>query len=116
VIKGGYLAFGIRVPSDHKALWIDIPAAALEGTTIVTHPSVCQLEPGSLSSQKVFDNMEEQIQVHQIQQHIEALITLIAKGQLNRQQKAEYKKIDKVVINARLHAECQCHKLKMGQV
>jgi len=41
---------------------------------------------------------------------------LIANGWLNRQQKAEYKKIDKLAIYARLHTECKCRKLKMGQV
>jgi len=29
MIMGGYLAFGAGIPSDHRLLWIDIPATGL---------------------------------------------------------------------------------------
>jgi len=118
-VMSRYFSFGEGIPSDHRALWIDIPLAALGWFTV---PESIPLKAWRLKCndpriiKKYIEALELQLDTHQLPQRIELLTPQTRHNRLTRQQKWDYKEIDCLSSDAKHHAETKCHKLMVGRV
>jgi len=114
----GYLGFGEALPSDHRALWIDVDAQ-----------SICPLEPEAIERpvaqwlqcrdpriiEKYNTSLWEVLQRDGIAERAQKLAIMV-KNHLLKAQKEEYKKIDKAATEYKRYAEKQCRKIRAGNV
>jgi len=101
-VTSGYFAFGEGIPSNHRALWINIPLAALGWFTILESIPL-QAQQLKCNDPRIIkkynDALQFQLNTHQLPQRIEWL---------TRQQKWEYKEIDCLSSEAKRHSETKC--------
>jgi len=106
-VSSGYLTFGEGIPSDHRALWIDIPLEALGWFTI---PESIPLKARRLKCNdprviKTYnDTLLHQLEVQHLTQRLERLTSHIKNNRLTRQQKWEYEEINRLTSEAKRHA------------
>jgi len=118
-VTSGYFAFREGIPSDHRALWIDIPLAALGWFTV---PEPIPLKAWRLKCNnpriitKYNDVLQQQLEHHNLPRCIECLTSQVRHNRLTRQQKWDYEAIDHLSSEAKRHAESKCHKLTVGRV
>jgi len=119
LIQGGYLAFDAGIPSDHRALWIDIPGSllGLDDEGKLRKPGARRLQcrdPRVMS--KYAQSLVSQLEQENAFQRIGNLVPAMNRRRLMREQQQEYEEIDRVATTARQLAEKQCRKFKMGKV
>jgi len=114
----GYLGFSEAVPSNHRALWIDIDAQ-----------SICPLEPEAIEwpiahqlqcrdpriVQWYNTILWEALQWDSIAEKAQKLATQVNKH-LSTAQKEEFKTIDRAATEYKWHAEKQCRKIRASAV
>jgi len=119
MITGGYLAFGVGVPSDHHLLWIDVLGAGLGLDAVDCQPKTsaqCLKCGDPCVVLKYLTELQTQSQACNWQSWAENLCAGIHGDQLTRAQMQEYEQIDQEVTVGCLQAKHSCQKLKMGQV
>jgi len=118
-VMSGYFAFGEGIPSNHRALWIDIPLAALRWFTV---PESIPLQARQLKCndpriiKKYNDVLQLQLDTHHLPQRIERLTLQMRHNRLTRQQKWDYEEIDHLSSDAKQHSETKCRKLTVSRV
>jgi len=117
---GGYLAFGDAVPSDHRALWIDLhlPELCPQRSDVHIKPTARRLQcrdPRIVA--RYNDLLLEILTLHNVPQRLSLLTAQLHKpSDLRQVHRKELNSIDHIVTAARLTAEKSCRKLKCGQV
>jgi len=118
-IHSGYLAFGEGIPSDHRAMWIDIPVVALGWFQV---PELVPLKAWCLKCedprivQWYNDALHKTLQDQNIFQQLAKLAKNVHNWWLMWQQQREYEAIDMATAKAKLYAELVCRKLPVGKV
>ncbi len=118
-ITGGYLAFETILPSDHRALWIDVPGIllGLDDTSQIRKPQARRLQcrdPRIVA--KYVTHLTQTLEEAQAFQRLDTLRSRIQHNRMTRVQQQEYEALDRTATSARLSAEKHCRKFKMGQV
>jgi len=113
----GFLAFGNVVPSDHHAVWIDIPAHCVCPTELeeIVHPCACCLQCKDPHIVHKYKQLLWELHQNRIATRAQFL-ALETKSQLSQTQQAEYKKIDKATTEYKCYAEKHCRKIHAGVV
>jgi len=118
-LTSGYLAFEEGIPSNHRALWIDIPLAALGWFTI---PSSVLLKARRLQCrdprivERYNNALHQLLEQHGLVERLQALSNQTQNRRINRAQQREYEEIDALTTQAKILAEAQCRKLPVGNV
>jgi len=118
VCHGGYLAFGDGVASDHRAIWLDIPAVAI--CPWLDEP-VCQAPACRLQCRdpRVVDKYNtlllQQLLLDQVPKRVQELSQEVS-GQPTRPQQRQFEALDTQLVAAKLQAERHCRKLRMGNI
>jgi len=115
-ITGGYLAFEAGIPSNHRALWIDVPREVLSfaNSNTLCKPSAWWLQCKDPWVIKTYLTNLTYLTQENVFNRVDQLIPAMAQGQLTWAQQQEYELIDWVATSACIQAEWQCHKFKMG--
>jgi len=96
-VTSGYLAFGEGIPSNHQALWLDIPIAAL-GWFTVPKPTPLRARRLKCNNPRIIraynDALKEKLDQYQLPQRIELLTHQVRHNRLTRKQQWEYEEID----------------------
>jgi len=117
-MTGGFLKFGKVTISDHRAVWLDIPAASigLESSNQITRPAGRQLkcdDPQIVA--RYNQHLNQSIQEHQvitkIQQVYQEGITFLSPTQI-----AQYNTINRIYTEAQIVAEWKCQKFHAGNI
>jgi len=96
-VQSGYLAFREGIPSDHWAVWVDLPLAALGWftTTESVPPRTRRLKCNNpCIIHRYNEALQEQLLVHQLPRCIETLTKQVRHNWLTRKQQWEYEEID----------------------
>jgi len=112
----GYLEFGEAIPSDHRALWIDIPANYIcpEGKEGIERPLARCLHPKDPRVVARYNELLwESLQEAQLAQQARELSQQMG-VRLTRSQQLEYESIGKAATELKRYAENKCRKLKAG--
>jgi len=115
----GYFAFGEGIPSNHRALWIDIPLAALGWFTI---PSSIPLKARRLQCKdprivkRYNKELHKLLEQHRLVERLQVLSNQTQDQRINCAQQREYEEIDALTTQAKILAEAQCQKLPVGNV
>jgi len=118
-VMSGYFAFREGIPSDHRALWIDIPLAVLgwfngpELTPLKARRLKCK-DPQII--QKYNKVLQQQLDIQKLPQRIEQLSLQTRHHRLTKQQQWDYEAIDRLSTDAKRHAKSKCRKLTVGWV
>ncbi len=116
---GGYLSFGDAVPSDHRAIWIDLHLPEINPPNPESYlkPSACRLQCKDPCIVDCYNQvLLEILHNHNIPQRLSQLQELLRKPtDLRRVHRLELNQIDNIVTAAKHAAEKQCRKLKCGQ-
>jgi len=118
-ITGGYLAFDMVIPSDHRALWVDIPAVLLgfdEEPQLQKPSARCLQCRDPRVVQKYVQHLSQTLEEAQAFQRLATLRLVLQQSRLTRAQQQEYEELDRIATTGHLLAEKQCRKFKMGQV
>ncbi len=118
-ITGGYLAFDTVLPSDHRALWIDVPGIILgfEEESQLQRSSARHLQcHDPRVVEKYVQHLSQTLKEMNAFQRLDTLQLVIQQTRMTHTQQQEYEDLDWTVTTARLLAEKQCQKFKMGQV
>jgi len=117
---GGYLAFGDAIPSDHRAIWLDLH-----------FPEICPPHPESYVKPKarrlqckdprIVARYNEELLSILNTHHITTRVLQLQRqadrpGALRRSQKQELNAIDHILTEAKHAAEKHCRKFKSGHV
>jgi len=118
MLKGVYLTFNAGIPSNHQALWIDLPSTVLEFDEYTlkkpqAHWLQCK-DPRVVAT--YLTNLSLQLTQANTFHRIEQLLPAMTKGWLMWEQQQEYESLDCTATSARIQAEWQCRKLKMGKI
>jgi len=119
LLTGGYLAFDAGIPSDHRALWVDIPGTILgfDEEYKIRKPNARHLQcRDPRIVKKYLDHLTTSLDQANAFQRLDQLMTSVDNNRLNREQQHVYEELDRVVSTGRLQAEKQCRKFKMGNV
>jgi len=114
----GYLTFGEALPSDHRALWLDLPAPLvnLKQHEAIEWPLARRLHCRDPQVVKKYNEvLWEALNMSGLMTRAAALQQQMA-GQLTLRQQEEYKSIDKAATELKRHAEKQCRKIRVGAV
>jgi len=114
----GYLAFGEALPSDHHALWLDIPAqlVCLVQQEAIERPLARQLHCRDPRVVKKYNKvLWEALNKSRLATRAANLKQQMT-GRLTQRQQEEYEKIDKASMELKCHAESQCWKIQAGEV
>ncbi len=116
--ESGYLEFGEAIPSDHRVLWIDIPATyiSLEEKEAIERPLARRLhckDPCVVA--RYNDLLWESLQETKLAQQATELLNQMG-VRFTISQQLEYESIDKKATELKRHAENKCQKLKAGTV
>jgi len=117
-ITGGYLAFETILPSDHRALWIDIPdiLLGLDETSRIQRPQARRLQcRDPCIMEKYVQHLSQTLDETQAFQRLDTLCSGIHQTRLTRAQQQEYEALDRTATSTRLSAKKHCRKFKMGQ-
>jgi len=96
-VTSGYLTFGEGIPSNHRAVWIDLPLVALGWFNI---PESVPLQARRLKCndprivQWYNKALQEKLNQHQLAHCIKTLTQQVQHHRLTRKQKCEYEDID----------------------
>jgi len=118
-VQSGYFAFGEGIPSDHRAIWIDIPLATLgwftmsESIPLRARRLKCN-DPRIVN--KYNEALQEKLELHNLTQRMENLTQQVRNNRLTRKQQREYEEIDRLSSEAKKYVETKCQKLKAGHV
>ena len=118
-VQSGYFAFGEGIPSDHRAIWIDIPLATLgwftmsESVPLRAQRLKCN-DPRIVN--KYNEALQEKLELYNLTQRMENLTQQVRNNRLTRKQQREYEEIDRLSSEAKKYAETKCRKLKAGHV
>jgi len=118
-ITSGYLAFDTVLPSDHHALWIDVPGIILgfeEEPQLRRSSARCLQCRDPRVVEKYVQHLLQTLEETNSFQRLDTLRSVIQKTRMTCAQQQEYKDLDQTVTTAQLLAEKQCRKFKMGQV
>jgi len=116
--ESGYLDFGEAIPSDHRAIWIDILAQFIcpEGTEAIERPIARRLHCKDPRVVSRYNNiLWESLQETKMAQRAQELLKQTG-VRLTLSQQLEYESIDKTTTELKRHAENKCRKLKAGTV
>ncbi len=119
LLTGGYLAFDAGIPSDHRALWVDIPGTILgfDEEYKIRKPNARRLQcRDPRVVKKYMDHLTHSLEQANAFQRLDQLMTSVDNNRLTREQQHTYEELDRVVSMARLQAEKQCQKFKMGNI
>jgi len=114
----GYLAFGEAVPSDHQAVWIDIPAHRVCPTEpeVITRSKACWLQCKDLHIIEKYNQLSwEQLEKMGIAGQAHVLL-LETKSHFTQTQQQEYEKIDQAATKYKQYAENHCRKIHAGMI
>jgi hypothetical protein len=114
----GYLAFGEAIPSDHRALWVDIPFQLAFGHHLpsVVFPHARRLKcQDPRIVQRYLELLEEFVRRHHLPDRAFALQEQCSYP-LSPLHSAEWEAIDTLRVQGMLYAERRCRKLRMGGV
>ena len=117
---GGYLAFGDAIPSDHRAIWLDLHLPEICPPHPERHikPTARRLQckdPRIVA--RYNDELLNIIQSHNITQRVLQLQSqAVRSGNLRRSHKQELNALDRLLTDAKHAAEKHCRKFKSGQV
>ena len=119
IIQAGYSAF-CDAYFDHRSSWIDVTCTSAFGHL---SPALCPfvMRKLKLEDPKVVKKyntiLETQLTSHNIGKKLKHISKQVAKGyELTESQQKELELMDKIRIEAMVHAEAKCRKLKMGGV
>jgi len=118
-LTGRYLAFDAGIPSDHRALWVDIPGTILgfDEEYKICKPNARHLQCRDPRVVKKYtDHLTLSLDQANAFQCLDQLMTSVDNNCLTREQQHTYEELDRVVSTARLQAEKQCQKFRMGNV
>jgi len=118
-ISGGYLAFETILPSDHRALWIDVPGIllGLDETPHLRKPQARRLQcRDPRVVKKYVEHLTQTLEAEQVFSRFDTLRSSILHHRMTKVQQYEYEVLDRTVTSARISAEKHCRKFKMGQV
>jgi hypothetical protein len=114
----GYLAFGAAIPSDHRALWVDIPFQLAFGhhlpPVVFPHARCLKCQVPRIV-RRYLQLFEEFAQRHQLPERAFALQEQCSYP-LAPLHAAEWEAIDSLRVQGMLYAERRCRKLRMGGV
>ena len=119
ITQAGYSAF-CDAYFDHRSSWIDVTCNSAFGhLSPALRPFV--MRKLKLEDPKVVKKyntvLEKQLTSHNIANKLKYISNQVSKGQeLTESQQKELELMDKIRIEAMVHAEAQCRKLKMGGV
>jgi hypothetical protein len=114
----GYMAFGAAIPSDHRALWVDIPFQLAFGHHLppVVFPNARRLKcQDPRIVKRYLQLLEEFVQRHRLPERAFALQEQCSYP-LSPLHAAEWEAIDSLRVQGMLYAERRCRKLHMGGV
>jgi len=118
-LTSGYYAFGEGIPSNHRALWIDIPLATLGWFTV---PSSIPLKAWRLQCKdpRIIEYYNKELHKllaqHRLVKRLQVLSNQTQNWRITRTQQREYEEIDALTTQAKILAEAQCRKLPVGKV
>jgi len=119
VIQSGYLAFDKGIPSNHRAVWVDIPLNILgwlqasECIPLQARRLKCK-DPRIV--QKYLQALEEELSKSNMINRLETLVQQASGSHLTRAQKNQLKTIDTETTMAKIAAEKRWRKLMVGAV
>jgi len=114
----GYLAFGEALPSNHWALWLDLPAQLVNLTQqeAIEWPLARRLHCRDPQVVKKYNEvLWEALNTSGLAARAAALQQQVA-GRLTLRQQEEYESIDKAATELKRHTEKQCRKIRVGAV
>jgi len=118
-VRSGYFAFGEGIPSDHRAIWLDIPLATL-GWFQVSEPVPLRARRLKCNDPRIIrkynEALQEQLKLHNLEQRITDLTQQVWHHRLTRKQQQKNEENDRHSLEAKKHAETTCRKLKVGHV
>jgi len=115
----GYLAFGKGIPSDHRLIWVDIPAAAFGW---LTPPETVPLKARRLKCEdprivaQYNQELEKALTTSKLSKRLQALEQVVTGHRLTQKQQQHLEAIDEETTKAKLTAERLCRKLTVGKV
>jgi len=117
-VQGGFLNFGEVTISNHRAVWLDLPAVllGLEGQPQVTRPAGRRLkcsDPRIVSKYNTY--LEHSIQDHQMVRKIQQVYETGVSA-LTLHQSEQYNAIDRQYVEEWAAAERQCRKFHVGKI
>jgi len=116
--QAGYLAFGDGVPSDHQALWLDIPTQCIcpVETELIARPLARRLQ---CKDPWVVTRYNQTLSTLLKEDNLEARACTLASEEkicLTKNQQEHYEAINKAATEYKRHAETKCRKLHAGAV
>jgi len=116
--QAGYLAFGDGVPSNHWALWLDIPTQCIcpVETEMIARPPAWQLQ---CKDPQVVTRYNQTLLTLLKEDNLEARACTLAsevKICLTKSQQEHYEAINKAATEYKRHMETKCRKLHAGTV
>jgi len=118
-VTGSYLAFDQGVPSDHRAIWVDLPIDLLGWNAPTTSVPIWarHLKCDDPHVVKHHNNiLDEKVKKQGIYEVLNQLYVQTAGCQLLVTQQRCLEHIDNIATTAKLAAEQQCQKLTVGKV
>jgi len=118
--SGGYLSFGAAIPSNHRAIWIDLHLLWICPCHQEAHvkPLACRLKCSDPHVVEWYNlALAEILNKHDIPQRLSNLDTILQHpSDLQCCYRIELNAINNIIMEAKWGAENQCHKFKSGQV
>ena len=114
--KSGFLEHG-KLPSDHRAIWIQIDTSIIIGTNPdpPTNPEARRLKCGDPRTIKKYNTaLNEYLNYNGFYPRLNELLTTYS-NPLTNEEKIEYEKLDEIRIRGMKKAEKKCRKLNMGK-
>jgi len=114
-----YLAFGEGVPSDHRAVWMDIPSALLHMSqdNYLVKASTRRLQCADPRVVLRYNTLlHERLTLANAFNPVQMLWNSITRHRLAKAQQVEYKALDHISIDSKRFAKCHCRKIKASNI
>jgi len=116
--RGGILALGSVMPSDHRALWVDIKASvvAMEQRDSAIQQACRRLKCNDprIVNWYNYSLLAAVIELH-AEEHVETLFQVAQDGHWTEAQETEYNVLDHQLMEAKLDVEAKCRTIHAGQ-
>jgi len=118
--SGGYLSFGAAIPSDHRAIWINLHLPQFGPRQNDAHIKLAARQL-KCSDPRVVDRYNQELMtllnIHKIPQCLSQLDTILQRpADVCRRYRMELNAIDNTVTDAKRSAKLKCRKLHCGQI
>ena len=116
--RSGMLGFGEGIPSQHRAVWIDLTFEALTGhpEPLIVRPTARRLR---LNDPRVVNRYTKSVKKHFHRHNLFSRATTLfsaTEGHLTPGQQEELEAIDAIRLEGMLEAERSCRRLRTGEV